>query len=148
MKKLPLILMVVLFLVPTLGALALAQDGDAVLGKWTVAGGKAIIEIYKCKDKYCGKIIGLREPKNPDGTDKLDVNNPDESKRTRPLMGLVLLWGLKYVGDNKYEDGGIYAADTGKTYNSKMTLKGDQLDVRGFMGISLLGRTDTWTRVQ
>ena len=111
-----------------------------------VGSGKAAVQIYKCSAKYCGKIVWLKEPKNPDGTEKLDVNNPDKSKQSRKLMGMNLVWGFKFDG-KKWADGGIYDPEKGKTYSCKMTLEGNnKLKVRGFMGISALGRTDVWTR--
>lgn len=148
MRKLALVLFAGLVLVLAAGPAAMAADGDEILGTWRVDDGKATIQMYKCNDKYCGKIVGLKEPKYEDGTDKVDKENPNEAKRSRKLLGLVMVWGFKFVGDNKYEDGGIYAPDTGKTYSCKATLKdANTLDVRGFIGISLLGRTSTWKRV-
>jgi uncharacterized protein (DUF2147 family) len=148
MKKGWFILAAVLVMVFGMGLSAWAQDGDAILGKWITAEGKATVEIYKSGNTYSGKMIALKEPKNPDGTDKLDVKNPDEAKRTRPLIGLNIMSGLTFKGDNSYEDGAIYAPDSGKTYKLKATFKGQTLDLRGFVGISLIGRTQVWTRAQ
>jgi uncharacterized protein (DUF2147 family) len=62
------------------------------------------------------------------------------------IPGPPLLWGFKYKGANKWEGGKIYDPNNGKTYSCKMTLEGNTLKVRGFVGISLLGRTTIWTR--
>lgn len=123
------------------------DDADAVIGEWYTKDSKALVQIYKAGDVYNGKIIWLKNPKNDDGTDKLDTNNPDESKRSNPIIGLNLVNGFTYKGKNKWGDGTIYDPDNGKTYSCKMTLSDEnELKVRGFIGVSLLGRTQVWTR--
>lgn len=103
------------------------------------------IQVYKAKDgKFYGKIVWLAEP-NRDGKPKTDINNTDAKLRTRPVLGLLILKGFSKDGDDGYEDGTIYDPKNGKTYSCKMTLKGKTLDVRGYVGVSLIGRTDTWT---
>ena len=82
------------------------------------------------------------------GKQKVDRENPDPSLRARPIQNLVILWGFKYSGDNVWEDGRIYDPKEGKTYKCKMTLDGDRLKIRGFIGVSLIGRTNVWTRVK
>ncbi|MEO0333732.1 MAG: DUF2147 domain-containing protein, partial [Bacteroidota bacterium] len=61
------------------GLVALAQSAEAVVGTWYTTDQRGKVEIYPCDDAYCGKIIWLKEPKNPDGTPKLDKENPDET---------------------------------------------------------------------
>ena len=133
------------FLFSMAGAFA-QQGGDAILGKWLTAGGKSVVEIYKCDDAYCGKIVWLKEPLDKDGKEKLDTKNPDESKRNRKIVGLQILSGFKYKGENKWEGGKIYDPEKGKTYKCKAKLEGDNLKIRGYIGFSLIGRTTTWTR--
>jgi uncharacterized protein (DUF2147 family) len=125
---------------------ALAQEGDAIIGEWYTGEGKALVKIYKCDDLYCGKIIWLKEPKYDDGTDKIDKNNSDESKRSRKIIGLDIVWGFKYKGKNKWVKGKIYDPDNGKTYSCKMKLVDNELKMRGYIGISLFGRTTVWTK--
>lgn len=123
-------------------------EADAVLGNWVTEEDKALVEVYKCEDKYCGKIVWLKEPKNEEGKDKTDTNNPDPEKRDRGIIGLNIVWGFKYDKDNKWVGGKIYDPDNGKTYSCKMKLEGDKLKVRGYVGFSLLGRTTIWLRRQ
>ncbi|OGW45632.1 MAG: hypothetical protein A2Y66_07855 [Nitrospirae bacterium RBG_13_41_22] len=123
-----------------------AQNSDAVVGEWYTAEGTSIMEIYKCDDLYCGKIVWLKKPKNEEGKDKVDTKNPDETKRNRKLMGLEILWGFKYKGENQWEGGKIYDPKNGKTYSCKIKLEGNELKVRGFVGFSLFGRTTIWTK--
>lgn len=125
---------------------AYAQEGDRILGKWFTDKKEAVVEVYLCDGKYCGKIIWLKEPKEKDGSEKLDGNNPDPSKRSRKIIGLDIVGDFQYKGDNEWGDGYIYDPNNGKTYKCKMRLENDQLNVRGYIGISLLGRTTVWTR--
>lgn len=128
-----------------------AQDAsDAILGLWAPSNGKARIQIYKKGDKIYGRIVWLKEPNDATtGKPKVDKNNPIESMRTAPLLGYSLLRELAYIGDNKWENGTIYDPENGSTYNCKMELTdSNTLDVRGFIGVAMFGRTDTWKRLQ
>jgi uncharacterized protein (DUF2147 family) len=135
-----------------------AADGDQIVGLWATApdevDGNAHVEIYKNNGTYAGKIVWLEKPVyNEDdeegmaGQDKVDRENPDEALRDRPILGLQIMSDFEYDGKNKWKKGTIYAPDDGKTYKCKMSLSGDVLKVRGYIGISMLGRTEEWTRV-
>jgi uncharacterized protein (DUF2147 family) len=121
---------------------------EQILGEWLTGNQKARIKIFKRNDLYYGSITWMIEPLK-DGKPKTDINNPDESKRKQPLMGMMLLTAFKYAGNNEWEDGHIYDPEEGKTYSCNLALKdnGTTLHVRGYIGISLIGRTDVWTRV-
>jgi uncharacterized protein (DUF2147 family) len=133
-----------------------AQNQDAIVGKWLNQEKEAQIEIAPCGGKYCGKIIWLQEPnyppQDPKGMGdkpKVDRENPDPAKKGRPILGLNLVWGFTFAGENRWEGGFIYDPRDGKTYKCKMTLETpDHLKVRGFIGISLIGKTNHWTRVK
>jgi uncharacterized protein (DUF2147 family) len=127
-----------------LGNTLLAQT-DAIERIWYNQEKTAKIQIYKAKDnKFYGKIVWLKEP-NENGKPKVDDDNPDPKKRNQPLMGLMVLKGFIKDGSKTYEDGSIYDPKNGKTYSCKITHNGNSLDVRGYMGISLIGRTAKWT---
>ena len=120
---------------------------DDIIGVW-LTGGKepAKIQIYKSGDKFYGKIIWLQNPIEG-GKQRVDANNPDKTKRNEPIIGLVMLKGFKFNGDDEWKGGDIYDPENGKTYSSYIYLKDkNTLKVRGYVGISLLGRTETWTR--
>lgn len=137
-------LLAVFFGVKTLG---LAQT-DPIERLWYNDEKSAKIQVYKAVDgKYYGKIVWLKEP-NRDGKPKLDINNNDKKRRNDPVMGLLILKEFKKDGDSHYEDGTIYDPKNGKTYSCKMTLDGDKLNVRGYIGFSLIGRTTTWTKAE
>jgi uncharacterized protein (DUF2147 family) len=126
---------------------ASAQKADAVLGKWINPSGEGQVLIFKKDNKYFGKLVWLKIP-DRDGKPKLDMNNPDAALKTRPELGLELLKDFTFDGDDVYEDGTIYDPKNGKTYSCKMTLEGNSLKIRGYIGISLFGRTEVWTRVK
>ncbi|MFI4967825.1 MAG: DUF2147 domain-containing protein [Gammaproteobacteria bacterium] len=132
---------------------AFADGPDAVLGTWVTADGKARVEVVKAGEVYSGSIVWLKEPLYPaddaslPGKPKVDRNNPDKAQQDRPIIGLPLIQGFKYANDNVWSDGTIYDPDSGKLYSCKLTLMMDgSLRVRGYVGISLFGRTEIWTR--
>ncbi len=119
---------------------------DKIEGLWYNEEKSGKIQVYKAKDnKFYGKITWLKEPLT-NGKPKTDQKNPDAKKRSQPIIGLVVLKGFEKDGDDVYEDGTIYDPNNGKTYSCKITHKGNKLDVRGYIGISLVGRTTTWTK--
>ena len=143
MKK-TIILMALFFATVTV----FAQSADAIVGKWLNKDKDAHIQIYKAGSKFNGKLVWLKNPNNEHGKAKTDIHNPDVNLRGRALLGLELLKGFSY-DDEEWEDGTIYDPKSGKTYSCKMTLNGkDKLNVRGYIGISLIGRTDVWTKVK
>jgi len=128
--------------------LLLAQvKTDDIVGVWLTSGKEpAKIQIYKSGQKYYGKIVWLKNPLN-NGKPRFDANNPDKSKRNQPIIGLNILWGFEFDGDDEWTNGKIYDPESGKTYSCILSLKNNAtLKVRGYVGLSLLGRTETWTR--
>lgn len=125
-----------------------AGGNDRILGNWYTTDKGAIVQIYECSGKLCGKITWLREPNDEHGKPKTDIHNPDASHHNDPALGMNMLSGFNKTGDNVWEDGKIYDPKSGKTYSCKMTLDGDNLEVRGFIGFSLFGRTEHWTRAK
>lgn len=140
------IALVMLFTVISISGIA--QNKDAVIGKWMNSTGEAHIDIYKKGEKYFGKIVWLKESKGEQGIVKTDLKNPVESLRSKPILGLEILKGFVYE-DGKWTDGKIYDPKSGKTYSCNMTLKSNSdLNIRGYIGISLIGRTDVWKKVK
>ena len=120
------------------------------LGTWTNAEKKATFEIYKCGDKLCGKIVTLTVPNDPaTGKPKTDSMNPDPKLRNRPRLGLVFMQGFEYDDDNKWDDGKIYDPESGKTYSCYMKMNSaNSMEVKGYIGFSMIGKSQTWTRVK
>jgi uncharacterized protein (DUF2147 family) len=125
-----------------------ALEADKIIGVWEVGSGKARVRVTKYGDKYGGKIVWLKEPNYPDGTKKVDKNNPDEGKKNTPLLGMNNLLGFIYKGSSEYDGGTIYDPENGNNYNCVIKLEDDNtLNVRGYIGVQLFGRTDIWKRV-
>lgn len=125
-----------------------AQQKDDILGKWTNQSGEGQIEIYKRGEKYFGKLAWLKEPNDDKGKPKLDQKNPTASLRSKPLLGLEILKDFSF-DDDHWTDGTIYDPKTGKTYSCNLSLKANgQLNIRGYIGISLIGRSESWKRVK
>lgn len=124
-----------------------AQSSDAIVGKWYNTEKDAQVEIFKEGGKYFGKIVWLQDP-HENGKPKLDKNNSDKSKRNRQIMGMKLLSGFEFNGGN-WENGSIYDPKNGKTYSCIIKKKNDKtLEVRGYVGVSLIGRTVEWTKAE
>lgn len=132
------------------GAQLSAQgEADALLGVWQNGEGTGHIKIEKIGSKYFGKIVWLKEPIDKEtGKPKVDKKNPNPAMHTTPILGYRVLRDFVYQGDKKWEEGLIYDPKKGEDYKCKIIMiNNNTLDVRGFVGISLIGRTDTWKRV-
>ncbi|WP_237586907.1 DUF2147 domain-containing protein [Pontibacter russatus] len=134
------------FIILSLLATVAWSQSMSPVGTWVNEEGKAEFEIYACGDKLCGKIVSLKEPLK-DGKPKVDENNPNRKLQGRPLQGLVFLKGFEYNGDNTWDEGTIYDPESGKTYSCYMKMLGnDKMEVKGYIGISLIGRSQNWSR--
>ncbi len=145
-------------------ALANAETGESkphqviekskIFGVWQTQkkSRNARIQIQQCQDNpqhLCGKIIWLEEPKNAQGEDKKDINNQDPKLRHKPLMGLDMLKNFEMEDTDHYINGTIYNPEDGDTYQSNLSLDDqDTLTVRGYVGIPLFGKSQTWKRVK
>ncbi len=125
-----------------------AQSNDVIVGKWKTIDdesgeAKSIVEIFKKPDgKYYGKIAQLLlKPENENCVQCKD------DRKNKPLLGLEIIRGLNKSG-SEYTGGSITDPKNGKSYKCTVTRNGDKLSVRGYMGISLIGRTQTWTLVK
>ncbi|MCX6311815.1 MAG: DUF2147 domain-containing protein, partial [Bacteroidetes bacterium] len=101
--------------------------------------------------KFYGQIIWLKTPIDPEtNKPKLDKHNGDDKLKTRPILNLLILTDLVFDADDQdWSDGNVYDPKTGNSYSLTCKLKDkDNMELRGYMGISVLGRTDIWTRVK
>ena len=111
--------------------------------------GESHVEIYVCGDFVCGRIAELDELLDENGNPKLDTSNPDPALRSRPILGMDLIAGFTPKGEGKWRGGTIYDPRDRKTYKCAMTLKPDgTLEVRGYVGLAVFGKTVVWTRVE
>jgi len=124
-----------------------AADTASPVGFWK--NDDATFEIFENQGTLSGKVVALREPRTPEGKDKTDIRNPDPSKRDRLIIGLVFMSGFTRKSEIRWENGTIYDPKSGNTYSCTMELDGpEKLDLRGFIGISLIGRSQVWTRLR
>jgi uncharacterized protein (DUF2147 family) len=127
---------------------AFADGPDDILGVWSNGTEKGHIQIYKQNGKYYGKLIWLKQPNDEKGLPKVDKNNPNPAVRTKPLLGLIMLTDFKYE-DEEWADGKIYNPNDGKEYKAYMKLKDfHTLHVRGYIGFSWIGKTETFHRIR
>ena len=135
-----------------------SAQSPSVMGTWLTASGKAQVRIGPCSNPaggpVCGFIVGLIDPKGPDGVVvapdvATDWRNTDPAMRSRKVMGMPLIWGFKKTSDpNTFEEGQIYNGENGKTYNANVSLQPDgKLRLRGYVGSPMFGETQFWTRV-
>jgi uncharacterized protein (DUF2147 family) len=107
-------------------------------GTWLSESGKTKIKMAPCGGNYCGTIVWVKGPETK------DVNNPDESKRSRNLLGLQMVYDMAPDGD--VYKGSLYNYDDGKTYTGKMKLDGDALALSGCVFGGIICRTTKWAR--
>jgi len=120
---------------------------DVIIGIWETETKDAKMEIFKSGNLYNGKLLWGDKIVEADGkTSKKDIHNPDTKLRTRNIIGIVNLSGLKFE-NGKYVDGSIYDPPSGKTYDCKAWIENGKLQLRGFIGFSLIGRTATWHKL-
>ena len=132
------------FLVPACLALGLAAQAPTtgVLGDWREPGG-AVIRILPCGSEICLRLVKL----NPRDSYTVDSMNGDPAKRTRPLCNLEIGTGFHLADPNNAGDGQLYDPKSGKTYRGVMQAEGDQLHLRGYVGLKIFGRTEQWPRI-
>jgi uncharacterized protein (DUF2147 family) len=149
--------LVVVALLTLLGAPASAQTAS-VMGVWLTASGVAQVRIGPCDSPangpVCGVIVGLINPKGPNGQVvapdmATDFRNPDPNLRGRKVIGMALIWGFKKTADpTVFEEGHIYNVENGKVYTANISLQPDRtLRLRGYVGSPMFGETQIWTRV-
>lgn len=143
MKK----LLSTLFVAVLLASTAFAQRASTdIFGKWKTIDdetgeAKSIVEIYERGGKAYGKVI---EVLNPDRKNAVCEKCSDSDKRKgEKVEGMVILTGLEKDGD-EYDDGQILDPNNGKVYDCKMWVENGKLQVRGYIGWSLVGRTQVW----
>jgi uncharacterized protein (DUF2147 family) len=123
-----------------------AKAQDITKGTWYNEEKSAKVQFYMKEEKLFGKIIWLKEPLE-NGKPKVDSKNPEKKLQATPLLGMVFLKNFTADGTSEWEDGKIYDPKNGKTYSSEIKIVSPtKINVRGYMGISLIGRTSVFTK--
>ena len=135
-------------------ALGAAAQATSPAGLWRTIDDsskkdKSLVRIVETNGVYTGKVEKIVDPDSPkDATCK----ECSDDRKDKPILGMTIIRNMKQSGDDKtvFEGGDILDPNNGKVYKSKMKLidGGSKLEVRGFIGISLLGRTQTWVRAE
>jgi len=140
----------VLLLLVTSAMMGPAQThkADDIIGTWLNQEATGKIIIYKEGDKFFGKLVWLRTPLDSiTGLPRTDKENPDEKLKSNPLIGLVNLKNFTFDGEDEWSGGTIYDPKNGKTYKCYIRFETtSRLKIRGYVGISLLGRNTFWTK--
>ena len=146
-----LLLLSILLLMTATTARSAGPDG--ILGIWRTERDESKVEIARCGAKICGTIVWLKNPtysdsrEGPVGTPLIDRKNPDPALRSRPVLGMRILEGFTAMAETTWGNGTCYDPKSGKSYRGKMHLSApDRLELRGYIGIPLFGRSAVWTR--
>lgn len=147
-----LIALVGMMMIPMMQVQAQEVVADDIIGTWLNEDKDAHVKIFKEGDKFFGKVAWIKDPIDKEtGKTKLDKHNPDPELAKRPSLGILLLTDFVFDED-EWEDGEIYDPKNGKTYSCYMEFPDednlDKLKIRGYIGVSLLGRTTYWTKVK
>lgn len=129
----------------------MAQDeiaaAQAIAGFWLTEDKEAVVELYPCDGKVCGRFRWLKDDslENP----SLDDKNPDPAEKKRPLCGMQFMGGFTPMGHGYFTDGWIYSPRHGSTFNAKLILKEpDKLELYGYFLVTLFGESQMWQRLE
>ncbi len=138
------------FLAVTASSEVQRKPAASPIGRWYAEGGAAQIDLRDCGGALCGRIVSLRSPFDEHGCELRDRHNPEDRLRQRPVIGLEILDGLERSAgeDGVWENGTVYDPGSGNTFRATLTVADEnRLELRGYVGIPLLGRTASWFRV-
>ena len=122
-------------------------------GIWYTDGDESIIKVHSCTSEteaFCGTLVWLKDPKESDGSPKVDKLNKDPAKKNKPMIGLDILLGMK--ADDDHWTGKAYNPEDGKLYDITFKVKtdkeeNDQADLRGCL-LRFLCKTETFNRAK
>ena len=138
-----------IFLISIIFSISFCQNKDDILGTWVSQHGSGKVQFYKQGEKYFGKLVWIKNAENSEGKPQLDVYNPSKELQCKPLLGLEIFKDLDYKSDGTWTDGTVYDPKSGKTYDCKVSMVSDtKLDIRGFKGVSFVGKTVSWSRAE
>jgi uncharacterized protein (DUF2147 family) len=150
MKKITAAFLLITVMTAWSGYSVMAQThkADDILGTWLNQEATGKVTLYKENGKYFGKLVWLREPNDrTTGKPRTDKENPEEKLKSVPLIGMVNMKNFSFDGKEEWSGGTIYDPKNGKTYKCYIQFEGaNKLKIRGYMGVSLLGRNTYWTK--
>jgi len=150
MKKNAATLLMILFAVTgsCMTAFGQSHKADDITGTWLNQEATGKIQLYKENGTYSGKLVWLKEPNDKvTGKPRTDVENPDPKLKSVPLIGLVNMKNFTFDGSEEWSGGTIYDPKNGKTYKCYIRFESaNRLKIRGYIGVSVLGRNTYWTK--
>jgi uncharacterized protein (DUF2147 family) len=148
-KSMIMLRFLICFHLALLATISVDAQSPTPIGVWLHPNKRIEVEIAPCDDRLCGTIVWLKSPNDAQGRPLVDLRNPDPALRTRPLLGLTVLRGLRRADDGSWQDGKIYNPDDGGDYSALMSIEADGvLHVRAYVVDPNLGETQIWTRVR
>lgn len=147
--KIAAVLLIVAVGVAASPLVARAQaDAQSIEGAWATRGFGSVVRFQSCAgapETMCGRIVWLWEPNGSDGRPRVDSRNPDRAKRSRSLIGVEIVSGLRQSQPGVWSDGQLYNPDDGRTYTGTIRLVDGTLELRG-CALSVFCDTQTWRR--
>lgn len=131
-----------LFIALTIAPCALSQADGGIFGFWRAPLG-SVIQIAPCSSGVCATLVAIPS----DAPSRFDIDNPDPHQRTRPLCDLIIGRGFQQTSPAHADHGTLYDPNTGKTYRGEMTAAQNKLRLRGYIGLKIFGRSETWVCV-
>lgn len=131
---------------------AAAQDEpeqqQAPYGLWMPEDEASKVEIFSCDDAMCGRVAWMREGLDENGKELTDIYNPDPALRTAPVLGLVIMTGIRPTDEDQVWKGRVYNPQDGRSYDFWLTVKSQsQITIQGCGLYNLICQTHTWNRV-
>ena len=124
------------------------RPSDPAHGYWLTENRKAIVQLAPCGADTCGRMVWVANPIDEAGRLKRDDKNSEAAKRARSICGLELVGGLRKTDDGTWQDGWLYNPRSGETFSAEVrALSPSELEVRGYLGVPVLGKSQVWTRV-
>ena len=115
-------------------------------GFWLTEKKGVIVKLFDCDGELCGQTVWMKKMTHKDGAPRLDAKNPDPALRDRHWCGITPITGLKPDGPGEWSGGEVYDPKTGETFKFKLKTEGEIVKVRGYVGVPLLGKSETWTK--
>ncbi len=149
MNRLMWLLWLILLTISNISLFSQENNNEDITGIWYTPEKDCKVEMFYKDGKLFGKFVWFEEPNDEKGNPITDTNNPDTSLRRQPLLNKVFLWDLVPAKkEDKWKNGKVYNPRDGRSYKAEISLPcNDTLIVRGYIGISLLGKNSVWTRV-
>ena len=127
-----------------------AQARPAINGRWATPGFGSIVELASCEKPagaMCGRILWLWEGADPSGRVRNDAHNPDRGLRSRSLVGVEIVRGLKETAPGVWSEGALYNPDDGQTYSGTLRLINGSLELKG-CAMGIFCQTQIWRRAR